>query len=134
MSLEANKKTVQRFNDECIGKGVSFEELLSVNFINRTAPPGAANGPESIQSFFNDNIRPGLSNLHVEIHDQIAEGDKVVTRKTIHGVHTGSLMGVAPTGRSVSINVIDIVRLEDGKYVEHWGINNLKEVIATLIS
>jgi predicted ester cyclase len=56
------------------------------------------------------------------IHDQIAEGDKVVTRKVFHGTHHGELMGVAPTGREVQIEVIDIVRVEGGQIVEHWNV------------
>jgi len=70
--------------------------------------------------------------MAVTIHDQIAEDDKVTTRKTISGVHTGTLMGVPATGRIVSISVIDIVRVEDGRYVEHWGVNTLPSVLAAL--
>jgi predicted ester cyclase len=62
----------------------------------------------------------------------VAEGDKVVTRKTIAGTHRGALMGIAPTGRAVSISVIDIVRVEDGRYAEHWGVNTLPAVLAQL--
>ena len=81
---------------------------------------------------FQSILRPALSNLAVEIHDQVAEGDKVTTRKTISGVHTGPLLGIAPTGRPVSIAVIDIVRVSNGRYVEHWGINALPSVLTDL--
>ena len=66
------------------------------------------------------------------IHDQLAEGDKVTTRKTITGTHTGLLLGIAPTGRTIAIDVIDIVRLRDGRYVELWGVNCLPAVVAAL--
>lgn len=66
------------------------------------------------------------------IHDQVAEGDKVTSRKTVCGTHTGTLLGIEPTGRAVSIDVIDIVRVVDGRYVEHWGINSLSSVLARL--
>ena len=46
----------------------------------------------------------------------------MVTRKVFHGTHEGQLMGIPPTGREVEIHVIDIVRLEDGRIVEHWNI------------
>ncbi len=68
----------------------------------------------------------------MRIDDQIAEGDKVTTRKTISGKHTGTLFGVAATGKPVAIEVIDIVRVQDGRYVEHWGINTLPSVLAQL--
>ena len=45
----------------------------------------------------------------------------MVTRKTFHGTHSGELMGIPPTGKPVSIQVVDILRLRDGKVTEHWG-------------
>jgi len=70
--------------------------------------------------------------LQVNIEDQIAERDWVTTRKTITGRHTGELMGVAPTGKAVNISVIDMVRIAEGKYVEHWGLNTLAQVLSQL--
>jgi predicted ester cyclase len=55
-----------------------------------------------------------------------------LARKTLRGTHRGELMGIAPTGRAVAIEVIDIVRLRDGRYVEHWNSNNLLTVLADL--
>ena len=81
---------------------------------------------------FQNVLRPALVRLAVTIHDQVEEGGKVTTRKTISGVHAGPLMGVEATGKPVSIDVIDIVRVEDGRYAEHWGINNLPSVLAGL--
>jgi len=46
----------------------------------------------------------------------------VVTRKVFRGTHRGELMGIPPTGRTVAIDVIDVVRLEDGRTVEHWNV------------
>jgi len=62
--------------------------------------------------------------LHVTIHDQVAEGDKVVTYKTFRGTHQGAFMGVAPTGKQITWDVIDILRLETGRVVEHWAIQD----------
>ena len=81
---------------------------------------------------FDTVLRPALEGLTVTIHDQVAEGDKVTTRKTISGTHTGTFLGVPATGKPVSIDVIDIVRVENGRYAEHWGINNLPTVLAGL--
>ena len=81
---------------------------------------------------FEEVLRPAFSNLKVVIHDQIAEGDKVTTRKTISGTHSGTLLGIPATGRDLTITVIDIVRVEGGRYAEHWGLNTLSNVVATL--
>jgi len=134
MSSEANKAVIRRVNTEAFAGGslAAFKELVAADFINRTAPPGTPNGPETLWNTFQNILRPALSQLSVEIHDQVAEDDKVTTRKTFSGVHTGVLMGIEPTGRSVSIDVIDIVRIRDGQYAEHWGINTLPLVLAEL--
>ncbi len=128
------KMVVQRFNKEVIegGDRTAFEHLIAPGFVNRSAPTGAPAGPESMWGTFQTVLRPALADLTVTIHDQVGEGHKVTTRKTISGVHVGALLGVEATGRPVSIDVIDIVRVEGGRYVEHWGINNLPAVLAGL--
>jgi len=102
-SADANKAVVRRFNIEVIqeGREQAFNELMAADFVNHCAPPGTPGGPEGMWRTFQTILRPALSDLTVEIHDQVAEGDKVTTRKTITGVHTGPLLGVAPTGRQV---------------------------------
>lgn len=134
MSSDALKAVVRRFNEEVIVKGsrASFEALIDPDFVNRSAPQGAPNGPESMWNTFENVLRPALAGLTVTIHDQIAEGDKVTTRKTITGTHTGTLMGIEATGRPVAIDVIDIVRIANGRYREHWGLNTLAAVLAQL--
>ncbi len=52
----------------------------------------------------------------------LAEGDKVITRKSIKGTHKGEFFGVPATGKQAEINLIDIVRYDDGKLVERWNI------------
>lgn len=134
MDAQTPRQVVQRFNAEVIEEGsrASFERLVAPGFVNRSAPPGTPDHAESLWNTFQNILRPGLSNLRVAIHDQIAEGDKVTTRKTITGVHSGELLGIAPTGRSVAIDVIDIVRVENGRYAEHWGVNTLPSVLIHL--
>ena len=58
--------------------------------------------------------------MHVTVEDIIAEGDKVVARITMSGTHQGELMGVAPTGKQITLGLIDIVRFDGGKLVERW--------------
>lgn len=132
--LEANKAVVRRFNAEVIQRGdeAAAGELLAPDFVNRTAAPGMSPGPDGMLFMFNRVLRPALSDLTVEVHDQVAEGDKVTTRKTIHGTHSGELLGVPATNQRVAIDVIDVVRVEGGRYVEHWGVNTLGAVIARL--
>lgn len=133
-TAEKNKEIVVRFNKEVIeqGKIGSFSELVASDVINHAAPEGAPNGPESMEHFLFHLLRVGFPDVTVEILDQIAEGDKVTTRKILHATHTGIFMGVPPSYKKVAIKVIDIIRLHDGKYAEHWGISNLPDVIGEI--
>jgi predicted ester cyclase len=74
--------------------------------------------------FIVDILRKGFPEIKVEILDQVAEDDKVTTRKALYASHTGDFMGIPPSGKKVTINVIDKIKLRDGKYAEHWGISS----------
>ncbi|AXJ95974.1 MULTISPECIES: ester cyclase [unclassified Sphingomonas] len=134
MVIDSAKAVVLRFNRDVIEQGDrdAFEALMAPTFINRSAPPGAASDGESMWNTFNRVLRPAIAGLTVTIHDQIQEGDKVTTRKTIAGSHDGPLLGIEPTGKPIRIEVIDIVRVENGCYAEHWGINTLPSVLESL--
>jgi steroid delta-isomerase-like uncharacterized protein len=131
---KTNKAIVVRFNKAVIEQGdeTAFRELMAPDFVNRTAAPGMSTGADGMLFMLNQVLRPAFPDLTVEIHDQIAEDDKVTTRKTLHGTHRGALFGIPPTNRRIDIQVIDIVRLRDGQYVEHWGINTLAGLLAQL--
>ncbi|OCX53251.1 ester cyclase [Mucilaginibacter sp. PPCGB 2223] len=128
---EQNKAIVGRFNAECIEQGLpaSFTELLADDVINHAAPAGAPNGAESFYYFLNEVLRRAFPDLKVEIHEQIAERDLVTTRKTIRATHSGEIFGIAPTNKKVEIRVIDIIRLKDGQYAEHWGQSNFADIL-----
>jgi predicted ester cyclase len=128
---EQNKATVRRFNKECLEEGnlESFKELLAENVINHSAPPGMPNGAESFYHFLNDVLRKGFPNLKVEILEQIAENDLVTTRKKIFARHSGEIFGIKPSGKDVEIDVIDIIRLENNQYAEHWGQSNFSDIL-----
>ncbi|MCW7504695.1 ester cyclase [Leptospira paudalimensis] len=133
--LEKNKEIVRRFNLEVIQNcnEETFEELMHKDFINRTAP-AHTNDAKGMWNTFHSILKPAFPDLKVEIYDQVAEGDKVTTRKAILGTHLGPLIGIVPTKKQIRIDVIDIVRLQDGKYIEHWGINTLQTLLSELKS
>ncbi len=134
MSTESNKAIVRRFNLEVIQNNNenSFQELIDEAFVNHSASPGTPTGSAGMWNTFHNILHPALTNLTVLIHDQVAEGDLVTTRKTITGRHTGPLFDIESTGKEIAIEVIDIVRVQNGRYVEHWGINTLPAVLAGL--
>lgn len=134
MSTEQNKVLVTRVNKEFIegGNEATVHEIFASDFINHTAPPGSPQGPEAVIYFFNGLLKPAFPDLKVEIHEMIAEGDKVTTRKSFHATHQGEFFGVPPTNKSVVMEVIDIITLRDGKYKEHWGILDMQGLMAQI--
>ena len=121
MSLE-NKALVRRFYEE-IDKGnvEAMDELVAENYIDHSPPPfpGLASGREgvkqSIKLFW--TATPG----HHRIEDQIAEGDKVVTRLTAYGAHEGDLPGIPRTGNKLEMTATVIHRISNGKLAEKWA-------------
>jgi predicted ester cyclase len=130
---EQNKELVVRFNREFIEKNSyeAFQALVAEDFINHSAPPGIPNGPEGILGFMN-MFHSAFTNVKVDIQDQLTDGDKVVTRKAIVAQHTGTFMGIAPTGKRVSLPVIDIILVKDGKYSEHWAVRDMASLMDQL--
>jgi predicted ester cyclase len=98
----------------------AFKELLHPDVIDHSRPPGIAPGAEGVRQQF-DGFRAAFADFRATILDQVAEGDKVVTRKLFRGTHQAPFQGIEPTGREVEIHVIDIVRVSNDQIVEHWN-------------
>jgi|SRR5215469_97150 len=121
-SVEDNKAVIRQYLEEAWNQknlGI-LDQLTGSNYaryISGQASPLDREGQKQRIASFHQ----GLSDVHLTLEDLVAEGGKVVFRITLHGTHTGTLLGVPPTGRQVTISAIDIARLADGKIVEHWG-------------
>jgi steroid delta-isomerase-like uncharacterized protein len=72
------------------------------------------------------------SDLRLEIHETIGDGDRLAARYTVNGTHTGELMGIPATGREISMTGITIMHFEDGKVVERWDSDDSVEVLSRL--
>jgi steroid delta-isomerase-like uncharacterized protein len=98
-----------------------FDEIIDPDVVDHAAPPGTPTGREEVRRLF-EGFFAAFPDFRATIHDQVAEGDKVATYKTLGGTHEGEFMGIPATGAEVSFDVIDIVRLRDGRIVEHWNV------------
>jgi len=118
---ELNKAVIRRFVEEVQNQKnwETFDELNADDFVNLSAPPGVPSDKEGGKMFLAAFIS-AFPDSTVTIQDMIAEGDRVVTKKTFSGTHTGELNGIPPTGNRVSIQYVDIMRVRDGQIVEHW--------------
>ena len=92
---------------------------MSTDFVDHSAFPGIPADRGGVRLLF-AMLRSGFPDLQATVHDQVADDDKVVTRKTLHGTHRGEFMGIPPTGRSAALEIIDILRVRDGKITDHW--------------
>jgi predicted ester cyclase len=96
----------------------NIDKYFASNWVNHdpSLPPmqGLAGARQLI------DLWSAFSDRKVTIEDSVAEGDKVATRFTITGKHTGEMMGIAPTGKTIHISASGIFRIVDGKATDNW--------------
>ena len=122
MSAEENKKLVHHWFEE-LDKGNFdiIDELLPVDYVDHNPPlPDLPPGREGVWRS-SLALAAAFSDAAHTIEDQMAEGDKVMTRLTTRARFTGEILGYQPTGREVEVSGITVHRIADGKLVEHWA-------------
>ncbi len=128
LGTDENKRIVRRFYEHVVNAGAvdEIEQFLSRDYVevheNTRYPSGIEGAKEHILG-----SRRVYENLHLTVGQQIAEGEWVVSRVTMRGVHAGEWMGIAPTGEAIEMTVVNIDRVVDGKIVEHGGAANVFE-------
>ena len=115
---ETNKALARRFQNELFVNGnlAVVDELVADDYVDHSPMPGGPEGKAGLTQIASV-FRAAFPDMQLVAEDVIAEGDKVVMRNVARGTHTGELMGIAPTGRTVTINEIHIVRFAGGKIV-----------------
>jgi predicted SnoaL-like aldol condensation-catalyzing enzyme len=99
-----------------------FSAYLADGFVEHEELPGIAPTKEGVKQFFTIWIA-AFPDLRFATEDMLAGGDKVVARCRFTGTHKGEFMGIPPTGKSVTVQFIDILRFGgDGLAHEHWGV------------
>lgn len=120
--MESNKDVARQLYDEVFNeRRVELLDGLAVSDYEEHDPlPGQGTGLQGLK----DRAQAIIDGLdpHFTIEDVIAEGDKVVVRWTNSGTNSGEFLGMPATGRSFSVQGIDIYRLADGKLAEHWHV------------
>jgi serine phosphatase RsbU (regulator of sigma subunit) len=119
---EENKAIFNRYAEE-VGNQYNLEVVDEIfeRYISHQ-PDGSTlvRGPEDVKRFHKE-FHSAFSDFHLNIEDQIAEGDKVVSRYTMRGTHQGDFRGLAPTGKEVELKAVTIFRFSpEGKVVETW--------------
>lgn len=125
MSETENKQLLRRYYEEVLmqGRVDILEAIARADYVEHSPFPGHGQGLEGLRQRVN-TLRTAF-NQHFTLELLIAEGDKVAVLWTTRGTHTGEFLGLPATGKSYTIQGIDIHQLRDGRMAEHWDVVDL---------
>jgi steroid delta-isomerase-like uncharacterized protein len=116
----------------------AFAALFSDNYVNHqvsaAAPPPQGKSPKQATIGFFAARLAGMPDLKVAVEATVASGDRAAASFVYTGTHSGTFMGVAPTGRALRFTSCDIFRIESGQIAEHWGMGDIAGILAQLRS
>ncbi len=121
-SPEENKAVVRRFSNEFKNKAnyAIVDELMTAGFQHHFKDPRLPRGREGMK-ILGRSVVQAFPDVHANIQDMIAEGDKVVERTDAGGTHKGDFNGVPASGRPVRWSELHLYRIEKGKIAELWS-------------
>ena len=106
-----------------------FPDLFTETYIQHSGR-SASGLAAQIENF--RRILTSMPDLRLRVEDRIIAGDKVVARNTYSATHTKTIRDVLLTGKAFTFRTIDIWRIENGKFAEHWDLTDTAEVLAKL--
>ena len=118
---EANKAVIHRWVNAINEGNADINEELFTTETDFHVPRGTASGREGRREWFLNRLT-AFPDIHATIEEQVAEGNKVVSRITFRGTHTGPLGAISPTGKSVEWTIITIDLVENGRILERFGL------------
>ena len=135
MGTEENKKLIRYLIDEALNKGnlaVADKHFASDYVVHiPSRPDDGRRGPQ----IFKDVIgmwRAAFSDWHLTIENLVAEGDFVANRFTTRGTHTGPMMGIPPTGKTMVVHGQELHRLANGQVAETWVCDDIPSILQQL--
>lgn len=99
-----------------------IDEIVHEDLVEHEETPGMPTRGREAPRAFVKMFHDGFSDISVTIDEMVEEGDMLAVRSTFSGTHTGEFMGMAPTGNRMEVAVFDMVRIQDGQAIEHWGL------------
>jgi serine phosphatase RsbU (regulator of sigma subunit)/predicted ester cyclase len=127
---EKNKALVRRFYEAHLkGELDAMRQMMAPDFVDRSLFHGEEGSDREAYIRGVAEDRAAFSDIRFTIEDQIAEGDKVVTRYTERSIRRREFFGVAPTGKEVSSTGIDIHRIAGNKIAEEWSESNSVDIV-----
>jgi steroid delta-isomerase-like uncharacterized protein len=118
---------IRRFYDDVVGNGEVnlIDELTTDDLVDHEEGlPGQPSGREGVK-FFVNTFREAFPDVSTRtVGPTLVDGELEAARVVVTGTHKGEFLGVPPTDKAVEIEGIDIIRVEDGKVAEHWGVTD----------
>jgi steroid delta-isomerase-like uncharacterized protein len=132
-SSDAAKAVVRRNTEEVqnCGNFELFEELFADDFVDHTPQPNTTPDKNGVRDLYR-RLRAAFPDFHADIHWQAGYGEMVTTYKTYRGTHDGPFLGIAPTHRKIHFESVNVMRVQNGKINEHWGVANLFSLMQQL--
>jgi len=133
---DKNKAIVKRLIEECFNaRDLSLlPDLLHPEFVNHQdlVPVDCKKGPGVFEELYT-KLYESFPDIKIDNHMMLAEGDKVIMYDTLKGTNSGPLSdGTPATGKKVAYAAFNILRLEDGKVIERWGITDQLALVQQL--
>ena len=97
-------------------------------YLSPTAEPLLLDGQKQRIAAF----RSAFPDIRITIEDVFSEDDYVIFRSTLHGTHQGVFQGIPPTEKTITVTLVDVIRVEHGKFIEHWGGPDLFDLLKQL--
>ena len=133
MSTEDNRALLRRYMSEVWehGEPEAVKRFVAPSYRRHTSP---ATQPLDLVGQIQrlKGFREAFPDISIEVEDVIAEDDRVAFRSTLRGTHLGQFLGLPPTGREVIIGLFDVIHIEDGRFVDHWGGPDLFDLLRQL--
>ena len=122
MSHDQNKALLFRYIEAVWHKEdpAAVDDFLAPNFRRHRSPIQSPLTREQQKQFL-IGFHAAFPDVTIQLEDIVAEGAKIAFRSTMRGTHQGDFLDIAPTGREVTFGLLDIIRIENGRFVEQWG-------------
>jgi steroid delta-isomerase-like uncharacterized protein len=133
VSTEDNKALARRVIERIINTGdvSAVDEVIATDYVYSSPGMPDVRGPEGMKEFVG-MYRAAFPDVRLTVDQQIAEGDSVLTRWTATGTHLGEFMGMAPTGKQVTVNGMILSRFADGKLIDDYEIMDVFGLVQQL--
>lgn len=134
MSPDENKALVRRFYDAIWNRGdlTVIDELISEDFQHTNeSHDGPFRGPKGLKGHIAET-RQIFADTQITFVEQLAEGDRVVTRYVLRGIQTGAIGSLAPTRRPAECDCVSFIRIVNGLIVDEWGISDKLTILKQL--